>query len=117
MSGPAHWVAVALLAGAAAVALISAVGALAMRDAFQRLHFIAPPATLSSFSVAVAALLDEPQKQAGAKALVVALLLVVMNAVVSHATARAAFVRRHGRWPPAADWPSSAGGAEGPPGG
>ena len=44
--------------------------------------------------------LGEKQKQAGAKAALVAFLLYFMNAVVTHATARAHFVREKGTWPP-----------------
>src|SRR5207248_3009983 len=89
-----------LLALGVAVALLSSIGIVAMRDPYQRLHFISPPATLSALCVTLAIFLGEKQKQAGAKAALVAFLLYFMNAVVTHATARAHFVREKGTWPP-----------------
>jgi monovalent cation/proton antiporter MnhG/PhaG subunit len=89
-----------LLALGVGVALLSSIGIVAMRDPYQRLHFISPPASLSALCVTLAILLGEKQKQAGAKAALVAFLLYFMNAVVTHATARAHFVREKGIWPP-----------------
>ncbi|MFL5389694.1 MAG: monovalent cation/H(+) antiporter subunit G [Myxococcales bacterium] len=89
-----------LLALAVVVALLSAIGVAAMRDPYQRLHFIAPPASLSALFVTAAILVGEKQKQAGGKAALVAFLLYFMNAIVTHATARAHFVREKGTWPP-----------------
>jgi monovalent cation/proton antiporter MnhG/PhaG subunit len=89
-----------LLALGVGVALLSSIGIVAMRDPYQRLHFISPPASLSALCVTLAILLGEKQKQAGAKAALVAFLLYFMNAVVTHATARAHFVREKGTWPP-----------------
>jgi monovalent cation/proton antiporter MnhG/PhaG subunit len=92
---------VAVLLGLAVlVTVFSAVGVLVMRDPYQRLHFISPPASVSAVLVVVALLVYEPQKQAALKAFVVAFVLYFMNAVVTHATARAHFVRENGTWPP-----------------
>jgi monovalent cation/proton antiporter MnhG/PhaG subunit len=94
-------VVVAVLLGLAVlVTVFSAVGVLVMRDPYQRLHFISPPASVSAVLVVVALLVYEPQKQAALKAFVVAFVLYFMNAVVTHATARAHFVRENGTWPP-----------------
>src|SRR5205085_9620300 len=81
-------------------AILSSLGIVAMRDPYQRLHFISPPASLSALSVTLAVLIGEKQKQAGAKAALVAFLLYFMNSVGTHATARAHFVREKGTWPP-----------------
>jgi monovalent cation/proton antiporter MnhG/PhaG subunit len=89
-----------LLGVAVAVSILSSIGIAAMRDPYQRLHFISPPATVSALCVTVAILLGEKQKQAGGKAALVAFVLYFMNAVVTHATARAHFVREKGSWPP-----------------
>lgn len=92
--------AVALLLGVPAIlTLISAVGVLAMRDPYQRLHFVAPPA-LSAFLVAAALAVDGAGPAAWIKAAIVAVLLNLINGIVTHATARAAFVCKHGKWPP-----------------
>ena len=89
-----------LLSLASLVALACAIGAALMRDPLQRLHFIAPPAAVSSALVAVALFVSDPDKDVGAKATFVALALGVMNGVVAHATARAARIHAHGTWLP-----------------
>lgn len=90
----------ALLVPAAAIVLLSAIGLWSMRTPFQRLNFVAPPACISGFLVLAAVALDEKENQGWMKCAVVALLLFLMNGVVTHATARAAWIRRTGHWPP-----------------
>ena len=90
----------ALVGAAVLVTLISALGVLVMRDPLQKLHYISPPATLGVSLIAAALFLGEPDPQAGAKAVFVALLLLGMNAVATHATARAARIRDHGTLTP-----------------
>jgi multicomponent Na+:H+ antiporter subunit G len=87
-----------LLAVAVLAVLISCLGVLVMRDALDRLHFTAPAATIAPAFVAAAVLVEEPLSGAGFKAVIVAVLLVVTTPVLSHATARAARIREHGRW-------------------
>jgi monovalent cation/proton antiporter MnhG/PhaG subunit len=90
---------VAVLLGAgAAMVLLSCLGMLAMREALDRLHFTAPASTLGPVLIAAAVLVEEPFSSAGIKAVIVALLIVVTTPVLSHATARAARIREHGRW-------------------
>ncbi len=86
-----------LLAAAVAVALASCIGMVVMRDAFQRLHYLAPAACISPVLIMVAVLLEEGVKQAGIKAILVAAVTFVMNAVLSHATARALRIRELGQ--------------------
>lgn len=87
-------VVVAILVGfAVAVDLASAVGLLVMRDPYQRLHYLAPPASIAAVLLTVALFLGEPDKQAALKMLVVTLLLSAVNGVVTHATARAQRIR------------------------
>jgi multisubunit Na+/H+ antiporter MnhG subunit len=50
--------------------------------------------------IVVALFIGEEQKLAVGKAVLVALLLFFMNAVITHATARAHYVREKGVWPP-----------------
>jgi monovalent cation/proton antiporter MnhG/PhaG subunit len=87
-----------LLVVAVLAVLISCLGMLVMRDALDQLHFTAPAATIAPVAVAVAVLLEEPLSGAGVKAVIVAVLLVITTPVLSHATARAARIREHGRW-------------------
>ncbi len=100
MSGALHVVALALAGAAALLTLACGVGVLVMRDAFQRLHFVAPPATLGAFLVAAAVWLDGAGATAGLKSVVVLALLAAQAGVLGHATARAFFVRAQGGWPP-----------------
>ena len=93
-------IASALVYLAAALALLGAIGVWLMRDPWQRLHYITLPAVFSSLLVTIAVFLHDPQKQAGGKVALAALVLVAMNSVVTHATARAAWVSEHGSWPP-----------------
>lgn len=78
-----------LVALALAIDLLSAVGALAMRDPLQRLHFLAPAASLAPLLLAAALLFGVSDEQAGLKTLVLALVLNATNGVVTHQTARA----------------------------
>jgi monovalent cation/proton antiporter MnhG/PhaG subunit len=89
-----------LLGLACALALIGSLGMWVMRDAYQRLHYLTLPCGLSAPLVVVAVFLHDPQKQASAKVALAALVLFALNAVVTHATARAVWVREHGCWPP-----------------
>jgi multicomponent Na+:H+ antiporter subunit G len=92
-------VVVAVLLGVAGVSVvISCLGVLVMRDPLDRLHFTAPAGVLAPVVVAAAVLVEEPLSSAGIKAVIVALLLIVTTPVLSHATARAARIREHGRW-------------------
>jgi len=90
--------AVPLLVVAVLAVLISCLGMLVMHDALDQLHFTAPAATIAPVAVAVAVLLEEPLSSAGIKSVIVAALLIVTTPVLSHATARAARIREHGRW-------------------
>jgi multicomponent Na+:H+ antiporter subunit G len=83
--------------GVAAI-LLSTLGVLVMRDALDRLHFTAPASTLAPVCFAGAVLIEEPLSAAGVKAVLIALIIVVTTPVLSHATARAARIRKEGGW-------------------
>jgi monovalent cation/proton antiporter MnhG/PhaG subunit len=92
-------VAVAVLLGfGVGVELGCAVGVLVMRDVYDRLHYTAPATALGPPAIAAAIVLRESFSQAGVKAILVALALLVTNPVLTHATARAARVREYGEW-------------------
>ena len=82
-------IAAALLTIAVAAALIGALGVWLMRDAYQKLHYITLPCSVSSGLMVLAVLLHEPRKAAAGKVAIAALVLFAMNAVVTQATARA----------------------------
>ena len=78
--------------------LACCVGVLIMRGVYDKLHYTAPATTLGAFAVAGAVLLRSSLLQFGIKAALVALALLITNPVLTHATARAARIRRLGAW-------------------
>jgi monovalent cation/proton antiporter MnhG/PhaG subunit len=85
---------------AAFFALAGALGVWLMRDVYQKLHYLTLPCSISVWFLCAAMFVGEKQKQAGVKVVLISLVLFFMNAVVTQATARAAWVRKDGRWPP-----------------
>jgi multicomponent Na+:H+ antiporter subunit G len=81
------------------LAVVSGVaGVLVARDVYDRLHFIGPAGIFGPACFALAVVIDEgPFSQAGLKSLLVALILLALSPVLVHATARAAYVREHGK--------------------
>jgi multisubunit Na+/H+ antiporter MnhG subunit len=89
----------ALVAVAVLLQLASVLGLLLARDVFDRLHFTGPASTVAPACVALAVVIDEgPLSQAGLKSMLTALLIVFLNGILVHATARAFRVRAHGHW-------------------
>jgi multicomponent Na+:H+ antiporter subunit G len=88
-------VAAMLLIAVLSVAVAS-LGVLLAEDPYTRLHYMAPAATLGVWAIAAAVLTRESVNQAGIKAILIALITFVMNAVLSHATARAARMQEFG---------------------
>ena len=87
-----------LLALGVGIELLSCLGLLVMNNVFDRLHYVGPAATLGPIAIAGAVLLEEGISTAGLKAVLIAVVLVGVGPVVTHATARAARVRRFGQW-------------------
>lgn len=87
-----------LLAVGVAIELLSCLGLVLMSNVFDRLHYVGPASTLGPIAIAVAVLLEEGGSTAGLKAILIAVVLVGAGPVVTHATARAARVRRFGHW-------------------
>ncbi len=86
-----------LLGFAVILTWVCTAGILKMRNAFEKLHYLAPVATLSTIAIVVAILLNEPLSQTGTKLILIALLMLGTNAVLTHATAQAARLRGSGR--------------------
>jgi multicomponent Na+:H+ antiporter subunit G len=93
-----HAVVVLLLTLGVVVELISCVGVLAMRQFFDRLHYVGPASTLGAFLIGAALLVQNRLNQQGVKSVLVVVLLVMISPVLTHATARAARIREFGRW-------------------
>jgi multisubunit Na+/H+ antiporter MnhG subunit len=87
-----------------AVTLLSAWLMLRMRDEYQMMHFMAPPASVSVILITVAIFLQRGLKPESFKAVFITVVLLMMNTIVTHATARAFRIRECRR-----DWQPTAG--------
>jgi len=88
-------VVVAVLVGlGVAVELGCCVGVLVMADAYDKLHYLGPASIVGPLLIAMAVLVGESFSQAGIKALLTAALLILSSPVLTHATARALYIRR-----------------------
>lgn len=93
-----HVVAAVLLTGGVGIALICCIGVLVLDDAFDRLHFITSANTLSSAFIALAVAVGTPFSNATLKTILLLVLMIISGPILSHATARAVRIRRHGEW-------------------
>jgi multicomponent Na+:H+ antiporter subunit G len=85
---------VALFLGLSVLAVtVSVVGVLVARDAIDRLHYLGPAGTVGAGSMLLAVAAEHGLDLTTARAAVVLVLLAVLSAVLTHATARAALVR------------------------
>lgn len=89
-----------LLSIGVASAVISCLAVLIMKDLYERLHYLSPPATVTVICFCAAVIADKHLSQAGIRAVLITLVLLWVNAVLTHATARAARVRQFRRWIP-----------------
>ncbi len=71
---------------------------LIMPNFYERLHYLASVTTISAFCILMAVVIHEGWGQATLKTIAICVVLLLVNAVVTHATARAARVRSLGRW-------------------
>ena len=83
-----------LLVLGVAVELACCVGVLAMADAYDKLHYLGPASTVGPVCIAAAIVVRESFGQAGVKAVLTAVLLIVAGPVLAHATARAMSIRQ-----------------------
>ncbi len=79
------------------------VGLLFSRDLYDQIHYLAPGSIVGSLAFTAAAIVHEGFSQSGTKAILIALLLLIGNPVLSHATARAGRIRRNGQVLPTAN--------------
>ena len=96
-----------LLGLAAAVVLVSSAGILAMRDAYQRLHYVAPIAVVAPVIVALAVLVQSGWTENSGETWLALLFMVIGGPFLAHATIRAARIREKGDWRPAAGRPGA----------
>jgi len=88
-------VAVLLILGVG-IELVCCLGVLVMRGVYDRLHYTGP-ASFGAVLIAAAVVIREGLlSQIGAKAVLIAVVLLVISPVLMHATARAARLRERG---------------------
>ena len=87
---------VILLSVGVAAELLFALGVLLARDTFDRLHFSAAAGVAGQIPICAAVVVGAGLSATGVKALLIAGVLLVMNPILTHATARAARTRRFG---------------------
>jgi multicomponent Na+:H+ antiporter subunit G len=85
-----------LLVLGVAVMWMSALGVLAMRTVFDRLHYLGPASTLGPALFGLAMVVQEGGKSEGFKGLFGMLLFAVLSPLVTHAVALAARTRTFG---------------------
>ena len=90
-----------LLVFGVAVELVCCLGVLVMDGAYDKLHYLGPAAIVGPLAIAAAVVVRESFSQAGIKALLTAGLLIVASPVMSHATARALYIRQRDHIEPA----------------
>jgi multicomponent Na+:H+ antiporter subunit G len=85
---------------AVATCLICCLGIVVMEDFFERLHYMATVSTVATVALLIAVVIEQGWGQAAIKMSLIVIVLLLMNAVLTHATARAARVRELGQWQP-----------------
>lgn len=82
--------------------VVSCLGVLAYRSAYDRLHFTSP-LNLGAILIAIAVVIHEDFSLVGNKALLIAAFLVGAGPLLAHATGRAAREAERGDWQIGAD--------------
>lgn len=80
------------------VCVICCVALAVLRNFYVRLHYLAPVTTVAFVPLLIAVGIREGAGQAAIKATLVFAALLLINAGLTHATARAARVRQLGHW-------------------
>ena len=83
---------------AVAVVLLSSVGVLVMRGAYDKLHFVTPAALVAPILVMLAVLVHAGFSATSAETLLALLFMAIAGPFLTHATVRAARVREKGDW-------------------
>ena len=94
----AHIVRDVLLAIVVLSVVLACAGVLVMRNVYERLHYLAAPGTIGVVALAGAVFAEEGLGQAALTAAFIAIVVLLANAILSHATARAARIRQYGGW-------------------
>jgi multisubunit Na+/H+ antiporter MnhG subunit len=88
-----------LLAIVVLAAWLGVIGMLRMKEPTQSLHYLSLPA-VGAIALTIAVFVETGAGQAGFKTLAICFMLLAVNSVVTHATARAFRTRKLGHWEP-----------------
>lgn len=100
----ARTVAEAILLGLVVLSCwIGCAGIVRMREPMQSLHYLSLPACVGSVALVGAVFLQTGSSQASWKTVLICFVLLAINSVVTHATARAFRTRDLGHWEPRAE--------------
>lgn len=94
-----------LLAVTALACWVGVLGVIRMRDPYQALHYLGPPAIVGEGALTVAVFVETGLSQASWKCAIILIVLVFSNSVGTHAAARAFRDREKGHWEPRPDDP------------
>jgi monovalent cation/proton antiporter MnhG/PhaG subunit len=92
-----HVIATVLLIAGVALEVLAVIGVVAMRDVYDRLHFVGL-AGYGTLLVGVAILVRASFSLLGDKALAIGVLIVLFGPVLVHTTARSFRTRQRGDW-------------------
>jgi len=88
------------LAICVAVTLPCCAALVAVRNVFGRMHYLAPVTSVAVGALLTAVVIQEGWSVQTGKTVLVLFVLLLVNAVLTHATARAARIRQYGHWLP-----------------
>lgn len=91
------WIVIIFLFFTVFAAIVSSLGVLIARDAFDRLHYIGPVTLMGSLAILLAVLFHEGFSIMAGKTAITTLILVATGPVVTHAIARAGIIRGDAR--------------------
>jgi monovalent cation/proton antiporter MnhG/PhaG subunit len=89
-----------LVGVATGLTIICAIGLAIVKTTLERLHFSAAVTSLGAGLIALAVWFADPAWQAKIKATLIAIVLFLMNSILSHATARAIRIYKNGQLEP-----------------
>jgi multisubunit Na+/H+ antiporter MnhG subunit len=95
---PHNFLEAVLLAGIVASCWIGVIGMLRMRVPMQALDYLSVPACVGSLLLVAAVFVHTGSSSAAWKTVLICLLLLGVNSIVTHATARALRSRESGYW-------------------
>lgn len=96
-----HSAAIDVLLGIVVLACwLGVLGMLRMRHPLQALHYLTLPATVGVIALAIAVFVETGASPTAFKTVLIAIVLLAINSVVTHATARAFRTRELGHWEP-----------------